>query len=238
MSPLGSSAAVPQFVDRNDGRRHSADHSDAIAIASRSGATRTRMSPGAMSRQLAAISRAGRSNIKALPSGCLDLKALRDSRGDRERFAGPDRRRPPAIGCGRSRRCARQAHCVRSDFRPNARPREPGLACGPAGGVSPLIPVSPIHTSASADWKDRSGQDEQQLRAGREPREPVGQAHAGVQLSKAAVASSGSAQLADEIDEIVRDRFTKRVVVDRTKRTSEVAGALLASIFLRHVRFF
>src|SRR5207248_10394312 len=87
------------------------------------------------------------------------------------------------------------------------------------------------------DGKDRYGEDKEQLRASWEPCEPLGEAHAAVQLSDAAAVMSASAQFADEIDEFVGDRFTQRVVVDRAKRTAKVAGARFARVLLGHVRF-
>jgi len=84
----------------------------------------------------------------------------------------------------------------------------------------------------NANRQDRKRKDQQQLCCSRKPREPLGETHRPARFNL-----ETSAELADEIEEIVGDRFTKRIVVDRAERTAEIGRPLLAHTFIGRLRF-
>ena len=147
-----------------------------IAIASASGEIRTRMSPGAIAGRSPGVANPAR-RAQRLAVCSLEFERLCDRRCNGERLARPvARHRRRAAARRRWQRPAGPAHCARSGSRWLGRRREPG----PAGGLSSAelacrMPISPSHGEANPDRQNCSGQDQQQLRRGGQPGEPLGE---------------------------------------------------------------
>jgi hypothetical protein len=75
-----------------------------------------------------------------------------------------------------------------------------------------------------SDREQDGGKDQQQLCRSRQPLETVGYPH-----DEALFARLGLAELAQQIEEILGNRFAKRVIIDASKRAPKIAGTLLAS---------
>ena len=177
------------------------------------------MSPGATNGRLAGVADVAAGAQSGLPSAvsssklCAIAGAIASDAGARSQASPPFRRR-----ARRWRRSAAPARCGRSGFRspgrrpatgPRLRPCSAALAC--------RMPFSPSQVSAIPIGSSTAVRMRRSLAAGRQPREPLGSA-------LIARPRRCSAELADEVEEIVGNRLHAACRRRPTQRAAEIAG--------------
>ena len=204
-----------------------------MATASASGRSARGCRPGATSGQRPGVADVADA-AQRLAVGDLELEAAGDRRGDGERplRAGRrDRRRRCASAPLAAIRSASALRAIRLSIAARGGARLVLAAAAAARRWPARIPLSPSQASAIPIGSSDCGQDEQQLGGGRQPREPLGGG------SPCALSHRDrSAELAEQIEEIVGNGFAQRVVIDRAQRAAEVGRALLAPLLVANLR--
>ena len=235
--PPGCCGRVAQLLPQATRGRHSADRRRPGSRSHRRLATiRTRMSPGATSGMRTGVGRRRRSSSTGLAVGRLELEAVAIAGAMASELAGAiaGARRPaaasaPLAAISQCQRIARD-----QAFDAPALPRGLVLGCGPvkrgigfADARCRRASVRAIPIGSRTAVRIRSS-----FARGRKPRESFGEAHPAASLGF----GRSSAELADEVEEIVGNGFAQRIVVDRAQGTAEVRRALLARILVGRLR--